>query len=152
MPSDLCSSFKMQQPGWSSAYPSSPMLHHASDSRLCYLTTVLQITQAHPIAKAWSNHTPQPVHYALPLPISWLHNGGTSSTLTSGQQKHRCRLKTHWLRKKSLSLSLIASKCSTWSSLVYWRSWCTCMILSVFGIHMVECTYCKSLWIKEPSK
>ena len=59
-----------------------------------------------PCCRTWSNITPQPVHYALHLPIglllphcelntqqnpncllSWLLNGGMSSPMTSGQQK-----------------------------------------------------------------
>lgn len=93
---------------------------------------------------------PQPVHYALLLPIgfllhhhegspyssikprllSWLHNGGTTSSLTSGQQKlytsslpdlkltcADCTL----AHQKTLSLSLIVSKCGTWSSSAYFK-------------------------------
>ncbi len=60
-----------------------------------------------PTSRTWLNHTPQPIHNALLLlnglllphhtnyghsyrstksQCSWLHNGGTSSPLTSGQQ------------------------------------------------------------------
>ncbi len=74
-----------------------------------YLCTVLQMALTHPTSRKWLNHATQPIHLALLLPnglllpcyveviaiiqqnhdclLSWLHNGGTSSPLTSGQQK-----------------------------------------------------------------
>ena len=71
-----------------------------------YLRTVLRTDRVQSTSRTWSNLTPQPVHSTLHLPIglllphcelntpqnhdrfmSWLPNGGTSSPLTSGQQK-----------------------------------------------------------------
>ncbi len=86
--------------------PSSPTLHRTSapwpgyqwvlesDSRHWYLATMLQMAQAHPTSRTWSNLTPQPVHYILLLPNGLLlpHYEGTSATT---QQNHDCLLS--WL-------------------------------------------------------
>lgn len=54
-----------------------------SDLKHWYLATMQRMAQAHPIWRTRSKHTPQPVHYALLLPIDLLlrHFGGSSLPL-----------------------------------------------------------------------
>lgn len=80
VPSNRCSSARVQQPSWSSAFPSSHTLHRSSSPYTAYqrllksdsrhLPNVLQIAQAHPTSRTWSNHSPEHIHYALLLPVS----------------------------------------------------------------------------------
>ncbi len=76
VPPNLCSSPRMQQPSWSSTYPSSPTLHCSSalctgyqwllgsDSRHWYLPTMLGMAQAHPTSSTWSYTLVRPLHSA----------------------------------------------------------------------------------------
>ena len=75
---NLCST-SMHRPCWSSSYPSSPTLHHSSAAIIYWwlleswfksLVLAYRAVKgaAHPPSRSRSNHTPQPVHYAQPLP------------------------------------------------------------------------------------
>lgn len=93
--------------------------------------------------------------------LSWLHNGGTSSPRTSGQQKLYTSSVTDWIfcsdctvaheenvkhlkhiKNKNKSFSLLFLQGSIWSSSAYLFN----LLAQIWGcIHMAKCIYCYKL-------
>ncbi len=184
VPSDLCSSFRIQKPGWSLTHLSFPTLCRSSAPCTGY-QWLLESNSRHwhlpADGSGPSNHTPQPVHYATPRRLATPSLRGVPAT---AQQNH-----THWHQvcinsthlpsqtenssvqtapwpmkikkskqnktkqnKNPLSVSYLFVNLALgafWSS-----SACLMYLLDSFWgcIHMVECTYCKSLWINASAK
>ncbi len=160
---DYYSSSRMQQPEWSSTYPSSPTPHRycahctgyrwllESDLRQWYLPTALRMALAHSSSRTLSNRTPQPVHYALLLPNGLLLPHYEWGPVIA-QQNHDCLLS--WLHKGGSSpltssqlklftpsvadWKLICSDCPLAHEVVVLADlevWCTCMILATFCLY-----------------
>lgn len=145
VPFDLCSSFKLQQPAWSSTYPSSPtplcptapctghrwLLEF--DSRHWYLPTVLQMNQAHPMFRPCSHHTPSPPIMLCCCKSAWFSLTMRGVPATTQQNHDYCQSST-MVKQKMLHI-------------FYCDDFMKLMFLQFLGFNMVQCTYCKSLWI-----
>ena len=131
----------------------------------------LWMAQAQPTSRTWSNHPPQPVHNAPRLPNGILLPNYDGSHLLLYKSRLLAVLAPQRWNKRPTDITTAETlnvfcrrprahlfrlqivNCRTWSSLLFWWFYVLPWFLQFLGgTFMVECTYCKSLWIKASAK